>query len=141
TNAVLGSVHYLSPEQARGGVATKTSDIYSLGIVLYELLTGRLPFSGETPVSIALKHLQHDTPSVRRFNQDIPQIAQNIVLKATAKDSFHRYDTVDEMNDALASALDPSKLNEAIYAPPVEAGEETKAIPIITDDQFQQNSN
>ena len=141
TNAVLGSVHYLSPEQARGGVATKKSDIYSLGIVLYELLTGRLPFSGETPVSIALKHLQNDTPSVRRFNQDVPQSVENIVLKATAKDPFHRYDTVDEMNNALETALDPSKLNEAVYTPPVEAGEETKAIPIITDDQFQQNSN
>jgi len=141
TNAVLGSVHYLSPEQARGGMATKKSDTYSLGIVLYELLTGRLPFSGETPVSIALKHLQSDTPSVKRFNQNVPQSVENIVLKATAKDPFHRYDTVDEMNDALETALDPSKLNEAIYTPPIETGEETKAIPIITDDQFQQNLN
>src|SRR5699024_1100666 len=89
TNAVLGSVHYLSPEQARGGVATKKSDIYSLGIVLYELLTGRIPFSNESPVSIALKHLHNDTPSVRRFNQDFPQSVDNIVLKATAKDPFH----------------------------------------------------
>src|SRR5699024_5557386 len=70
TNSILGSVHYLSPEQARGGTATKKSDIYSLGIVLFELLTGRLPFSGQSPVSIALKHLQHDTPSVKQYNPD-----------------------------------------------------------------------
>src|SRR5690625_4386256 len=67
TNAILGSVHYLSPEQARGGMATKKSDIYSLGIVLFELLTGRLPFSGQTPVSIALKHCHSEIPSVNRF--------------------------------------------------------------------------
>lgn len=66
TNSILGSVHYLSPEQARGGMATKKSDIYSLGIVLFELLTGKLPFSGQSPVSIALKHLQSDTPSRKK---------------------------------------------------------------------------
>jgi serine/threonine-protein kinase len=137
TNSILGSVHYLSPEQARGGMATKKSDIYSIGIVLFELLTGRLPFSGESPVSIALKHLQNDTPSVRRFNQDIPQSVENIVLKATAKDPFHRYETVDELEQVLMTAMNPDKLNEAVYTPPVEAGEETKAIPIITDNHIQ----
>ncbi|WP_313429733.1 Stk1 family PASTA domain-containing Ser/Thr kinase, partial [Siminovitchia terrae] len=80
TNAVLGSVHYLSPEQARGGMATKKSDIYSLGIVMFELLTGRLPFSGESAVSIALKHLQSETPPPTRWNPDIPQSVENIVL-------------------------------------------------------------
>ncbi|WP_077358268.1 Stk1 family PASTA domain-containing Ser/Thr kinase [Virgibacillus halodenitrificans] len=141
TNSILGSVHYLSPEQARGGMATKKSDIYSIGIVLFELLTGRLPFSGQSPVSIALKHLQSDTPSVKRFNPDVPQSVENIVLKATAKDPFHRYETVYDMEIALESALDPDKLNEEMFAPPLEAGEETKAIPIITDDQLQQSSN
>ncbi|MEN1966924.1 Stk1 family PASTA domain-containing Ser/Thr kinase [Lentibacillus sp. N15] len=141
TNSILGSVHYLSPEQARGGSATKKSDIYSLGIVLYELLTGRLPFSGQSPVAIALKHLQNDTPSVRRFNQDIPQSVENIVLKATAKDPFHRYETVYEMEAALDIALDPDKINEERYVPPIEAGEETKAIPIITDDQIGDSVN
>src|SRR5690625_1331560 len=91
TNSILGSVHYLSPEQARGGMATKKSDIYSIGILFYELLTGRLPFSGQSPVSIALKHLQSKTPSVRQYNPDIPQSVENIVLKSTAKDPFHRY--------------------------------------------------
>lgn len=140
TNSILGSVHYLSPEQARGGMATKKSDIYSIGIVLYELLTGRLPFSGETPVSIALKHLQNDTPSVRRFNPDIPQSVENIVLKAMAKDPFHRYETVSKVEEALDRAMDPDKINEDVYTPPVEAGEETKAIPIITDNPVQDDN-
>src|SRR5699024_2764671 len=78
TNSILGSVHYVSPEQARGGLATKKSDIYSIGIVLFELLTGRIPFSGQSPVAIALKHLQSDTPSVRKSNPEIPQSVENI---------------------------------------------------------------
>ncbi|WP_085992434.1 Stk1 family PASTA domain-containing Ser/Thr kinase [Oceanobacillus senegalensis] len=139
TNSILGSVHYLSPEQARGGMATKKSDIYSLGIVLFEMLTGRLPFSGQSPVSIALKHLQSDTPSVRRFNQDIPQSVENIVLKATAKDPFHRYETIYDLEEAINVALHPDKLHEPPYSPPAEVGEETKAIPIITDNQLEEN--
>src|SRR5699024_10049552 len=136
TNSVLGSVHYLSPEQARGGVATKKSDIYSLGIVFYELLTGELPFSGQTPVSIALKHLQDETPSVRTLNTASPQSVENIVLQATAKDPFHRFESVFEMESALHVALDPNYMTEEVFTPPVEEGEETKAIPIITDEQL-----
>src|SRR5690625_4088486 len=141
TNSILGSVHYLSPEQARGGMATKKSDIYSLGIVLFELLTGRLPFSGQTPVSIALKHLQSNTPSVKKFNDAIPQSVENIVLKATAKDPFHRYETVYEMEEAIETAFHPNRINEKKYEPPVEVGEETKAIPVITDDSIQNHPN
>src|SRR5699024_3575887 len=141
TNSILGSVHYLSPEQARGGMATKKSDIYSLGIVFYELLTGRLPFSGQSAVSIALKHLQSDTPSVRQINPDIPQSVENIVLQAMAKDPFHRYNTVYEMEDSLNHALDPDQLNAEMYKPPEEAGDETKAIPIITDNESNFDGN
>ncbi|MFD2133078.1 Stk1 family PASTA domain-containing Ser/Thr kinase [Pseudogracilibacillus auburnensis] len=136
TNSILGSVHYLSPEQARGGMATKKSDIYSLGIVLYELLTGQLPFSGQSPISIALKHLQNETPSVRSLDASIPQSVENIVLQATAKDPFHRYSSVYGMEQALNVALEPNHINEAVYEPPQEEGEETKAIPIITDDRL-----
>src|SRR5690625_1613701 len=135
TNSILGSVHYLSPEQARGGIATKKSDIYSLGIVLFELLTGQLPFSGQSPVSIALKHLQNETPSVRELNNQIPQSVENIVLKATAKNTLHRYESGYEMELALNSALDPERMNEEVYKPPVEEEEETKVIPIIVEDQ------
>lgn len=138
TNSVLGSVHYLSPEQARGGMANKKSDIYSLGIVMFELLTGRLPFSGESAVSIALKHLQSETPSVRRWNPTIPQSVENIVLKATAKDSFHRYNSVEEMELDLRTALDSERINEAKFVIPVD-DEATKAIPVITDDRPLKN--
>ncbi|MDZ5474388.1 Stk1 family PASTA domain-containing Ser/Thr kinase [Bacillus sp. 31A1R] len=138
TNSVLGSVHYLSPEQARGGMANRKSDIYSLGIVMFELLTGRLPFSGESAVSIALKHLQSETPSLRRWNPSIPQSVENIVLKATAKDPFHRYNSVDEMEEDLRTALDYSRLNEEKFVIPEDI-EATKAIPIITDNRPYQN--
>jgi serine/threonine protein kinase/beta-lactam-binding protein with PASTA domain len=138
TNSVLGSVHYLSPEQARGGMANRKSDIYSLGIVMFELLTGRLPFSGESAVSIALKHLQSETPSVRRWNPAIPQSVENIVLKATAKDPFHRYNNVEEMEEDLRTALDLERLHESKFVIPLD-NEATKAIPIITNDRIHQN--
>ncbi|MDQ0270285.1 Stk1 family PASTA domain-containing Ser/Thr kinase [Cytobacillus purgationiresistens] len=134
TNSVLGSVHYLSPEQARGGMANRKSDIYSLGIVMFELLTGRLPFSGESAVAIALKHLQSETPSLRRWNPEIPQSVENIVLKATAKDSFHRYNNADEMGEDISSALDSDRQNERKFSIP-DDDDATKAIPIITGDE------
>jgi eukaryotic-like serine/threonine-protein kinase len=132
TNSVLGSVHYLSPEQARGGMATGKSDIYSLGIVMFELLTGRLPFSGESAVSIALKHLQSETPSPSRWNSNIPQSVENIVLKATSKDPFQRYENVEEMREAIRNSLNPDRINEPKFVVP-EDFDATKAIPIITD--------
>jgi eukaryotic-like serine/threonine-protein kinase len=138
TNSVLGSVHYLSPEQARGGMANKKSDIYSLGIVMFELITGRLPFSGESAVSIALKHLQSETPSLRRWNTNIPQSVENIVLKATAKDPFHRYNNVEEMGEDLRTALFPERFHESKFMIP-EDNDATKAIPIITNDRPLQN--
>ncbi|MED1606443.1 Stk1 family PASTA domain-containing Ser/Thr kinase [Cytobacillus kochii] len=135
TNSVLGSVHYLSPEQARGGMANRKSDIYSLGIVMFELLTGRLPFSGESAVSIALKHLQSETPSLRRWNPDIPQSVENIVLKATAKDPFHRYNSADEMEEDLSTSLNEERMNERKFTVP-DDDDATKAIPIITADKM-----
>jgi eukaryotic-like serine/threonine-protein kinase len=138
TNSVLGSVHYLSPEQARGGVANHQSDIYSLGIVMFELLTGRLPFSGESAVSIALKHLQSETPSLRRWNSNIPQSVENIVLKATAKDPFHRYESVEAMEADIQTSLDPSRADEPKLLVPFDE-DKTKAIPIITDDKSFSN--
>lgn len=138
TNSVIGSVHYLSPEQARGGLANHKSDIYSLGIVMFELLTGRPPFSGESAVSIALKHLQSETPSLRRWNPSIPQSVENIVLKATAKDPFHRYENVEEMEDDIRLALEPERMNEPKFTIP-EDNDATKAIPIITNDRPHSN--
>ena len=131
TNSVLGTVHYLSPEQARGGMATKKSDIYSLGIVFYELLTGKLPFSGESAVSIALKHLQEETPSVRKLYPTIPQSVENVILKATAKDAVSRYKSADEMQDDLATVLSPERANEEKFVSTFD-DETTRAIPAIT---------
>ncbi|WP_203332592.1 Stk1 family PASTA domain-containing Ser/Thr kinase [Planococcus beigongshangi] len=132
TNSVLGTVHYLSPEQARGGNATKKSDIYSLGIVMYELLTGRLPFSGESAVSIALKHLQTETPSLRDIVPSIPQSLENVVLKATAKNPQHRYQSADEMDEDLSTVLLPERLDEPKFMVPIDM-DATRAMPAIKD--------
>jgi len=130
TNSVLGTVHYLSPEQARGGTATRKSDIYALGIVLFELLTGQLPFKGESAVSIALKHLQAETPSVRAINAAIPQSLENVVLRATAKKPEDRYVSVKEMHAHIARSLDTDYLNEPKYVPSVD-DDATKVMPVI----------
>lgn len=130
TNSLLGSVHYLSPEQARGGMATQKSDIYALGIVLYEMIMGKVPFDGESAVSIAIKHLQTTVPSVKEQNPDIPQSIDNIILRSTAKDPFLRYQSIEEMEKDLRTALDPERKNEAPFVFK-EDNEVTKTIPII----------
>ena len=112
TNSVMGSVHYLPPEQASGKGATVKSDIYSMGIMLFELLTGTLPFKGENAVEIAFKQIKDDIPSVREINPSIPQSVENIVLKATAKNPKNRYNNAKEMHDDLASCLNEERLNE-----------------------------
>lgn len=132
TNSVLGTVHYLSPEQARGGTATKQSDIYALGIVLFELLTGQLPFSGESAVSIALKHLQSETPSIRAIIPTIPQSLENVVLKATAKDAKNRYRSAEEMEADLATALSPERASEKKFVVAIDE-DATKVLPIIKE--------
>lgn len=133
TNSVLGSVHYLSPEQARGGMATPRSDIYSMGIILYEMLTGSVPFEGESAVSIALKHFQNNIPSVRAFDHNIPQALENVVLKATCKDASERYASAAAMQADLKTALSPQRLHEAKFKPTRHyETEETKIIPDIS---------
>lgn len=128
TNTIMGSVHYLSPEQARGGITTSKSDIYSLGIILYEMLTGKVPFEGETAVSIALKHYQEATPSVRDFDPRIPQALENVVLKATSKAPSDRYVSADAMRNDLATALSSSRAGENKFTPKVNDHGETKVM-------------
>ena len=110
TDVIMGSLHYLAPEIARGEKATIQSDIYALGIAFYELLRGQVPFNGESPVNIALKHMQDDLPSLLEFNPSIPQSVENIIIKATAKNLNDRYHNATEMLDDLNTCLD--RLNE-----------------------------
>ena len=131
TNSLLGSVHYLSPEQARGSIATPQSDIYSLGIILFELLTGQVPFEGETAVSIALKHFRDEIPSVRRFNPQIPQPLENVVYRATAKHPCDRYHDVAAMAADLQTSLDPSRADEPKFVVGQRSSnEETKVLDL-----------
>ena len=133
TNTLLGSVHYLSPEQARGGMATIQTDIYALGIVLYELLTGRVPFDGESAVSIALKHFQEPLPPVVNPTAMVPQSLENIVLKATAKDPMNRYRSCYEMFQDLKTCLDSTRLYEKKFIPTSFSGETKVLSPIKTE--------
>lgn len=131
TNSLLGSVHYLSPEQARGSIATPQSDIYSLGIILFELLTSQVPFEGETAVSIALKHFRDEIPSVRRFNPQIPQPLENVVYRATAKHPCDRYHDVAAMAADLQTSLDPSRADEPKFVVGQRSSnEETKVLDL-----------
>ena len=127
TNSVMGSVHYLPPEQANGKGSTLQSDIYSMGIVMYELLTGKLPYKGDNAVEIALKHLKEPLPSIRDELPNIPQSVENIIIKATAKNPKNRYADAREMHNDLLTCLDESRANEEkIKLPYKEFSEETK---------------
>lgn len=139
TNTLMGSVHYLSPEQARGSIATKQSDIYSLGIILFELLTGKVPFEGETAVSIALKHFREEIPSVREQNKEIPQALENVIIKATAKEPAERYSSVNEMAADLKTVLDPQRANEPRLKIQQDDNGETKVLDIkhLKADDYQ----
>lgn len=105
TDTIMGSLHYLAPEIARGEKATAQSDIYALGIVFYELLRGDVPFNGESPVNIALKHMRDEIPSVCQFNHSIPQSVENVIIRATAKNTKDRYQRAEEMLDDLVTCL------------------------------------
>lgn len=102
----IGSVHYVSPEQARGGYVDERSDIYSLGIVLYEMLTGKVPFDNESPVSIALMHLQTQPKPPRELNISIPKAVEDIVLKAMSKEVAARYKTITEIKNELTAVAE-----------------------------------
>lgn len=115
TNSVMGSVHYLPPEQASGKGCTIKSDIYSMGIIFYELLSGSLPFKGDNAVEIALKHMREPLPSLREENSAIPQSIENIVRRATAKNPKNRYESARSMHEDLLTALDDDRMDEPVY--------------------------
>ncbi|MDB5085548.1 MAG: hypothetical protein JWN30_2434 [Bacilli bacterium] len=129
TGSILGSVHYFSPEQARGGITDVKSDIYSLGIVLYEMLTGKLPFSGESPVSVALKHLQEPFIEPRQLDPDLPQSLENVILKCLCKDPDFRYASMQDMIADLDTALEHPNVPKFIA--PAKTDQDTIQIPAL----------
>ncbi len=136
TNSVMGSVHYLPPEQAAGKGSTIKSDIYSLGILFYEMLAGTMPFRGETAVEIALKHIKDPMPSIRKVNQKVPQSVENIILKCTAKNPKNRYNNVRELHDDIASALSLDRINEKriVFKYAEDDLDETKVLNTLKDE-------
>ena len=137
TNHVMGSVQYLSPEQAKGQSTDESSDIYSIGIVLYELLTGHPPFNGETPVSVAIKHIQEELPSIRKERPSIPQSIENVIMKATRKEKSQRYRDTNEMYYDLLTALDDERKDEL---PRYDSNSDTKTMPVIKADEEESDT-
>lgn len=140
TKSIIGSIHYLSPEQIKGQMATKQSDIYSLGIILYEILTGKVPFNGDTAVSIAIKHSQQPIPSVRDFDPRIPQALENVVLKATTKNPHDRYPDVNALAADLNTSLDKSRADESRFVVPEENAEMNEKTRVMPFSAFPENS-
>lgn len=133
TSNVMGSVHYTSPEQARGGYSDEKSDIYSLGITLFEMLTGRVPFNGETTVAIAIKHIQEEIPSPRDYVAEIPVSVEQIVFKCTQKSPDRRYQSVPELVDDLKKSLmNPDE--DFVKVIDMNEGGQTRA---ITDQDYE----
>ena len=132
TNSMLGSVHYLSPEQARGSKATFQSDIYAMGIIFFEMLTGHVPYDGDSAVTIALQHFQKPLPSVIAENPSVPQSLENVVIKATAKKLTDRYQTVSEMYVDLLSSLSYNRRNEPKLVFEDTSKVDTKTLPKMT---------
>ena len=142
TNSVMGSVHYLPPEQAAGKGSTIKSDIYSIGILMYEMLAGTMPFRGETAVEIALKHIKEPMPSVRKVNPKVPQSLENVILKATAKNPKNRYNNVRELYDDLKTTMSPERADEKriVFKYPENDIEDTKVMNTLKDELNKNDS-
>lgn len=130
TNSVMGSVHYLPPEQANGKSATVKGDIYSLGIMMFELLTGSVPFKGDNAVEIALKHMKEKMPSIRKINPTIPQSVENIIIKATAKNPKNRYESVHDMHEDLLTCMEKENEKKVVFEYPENDLDDTKVVPV-----------
>jgi len=131
-DSILGSVHYISPEQARGGYVDCKSDIYSLGIVFYEMLTGRVPFESDSPIAVAMKHLEEKPVPPTELEPDIPKEIEDIVLKAMYKETRNRYQTVSEMKADIEAVMNKSVITEPATEPEEEIEGATRVIPIVS---------
>lgn len=141
TGSVVGSVHYLSPEHAKGVVTDEKSDLYSLGVVLYQMVTGRLPFLGDSPISVALKHLQDGFEEPRQVNPLIPQSLENVILRAMRKSPGERYASARDMLDDLETCLSPERLHEPKLTFDDVDLEETRVMPAIRSSGEVQTSS
>ncbi|MGN8227047.1 Stk1 family PASTA domain-containing Ser/Thr kinase [Paenibacillus polymyxa] len=142
TGSVVGSVHYFSPEHAKGVVTGEKSDLYSLGIVLYQMLTAQLPFLGESPISVALKHLQEEFEEPRKINPLIPQSVENVILKSMRKNPEERYQSADEMLKDLETCLLPGRRNESkLEFTHLDDEDQTRVIPAIKPQQLGMSSS
>jgi len=133
TSNVMGSVHYTSPEQARGGYSDEKSDIYSLGVTMFEMLTGRVPFNGETTVAIAIKHIQEEMPSPREFVPEIPYSLEDIILKCCEKSPDRRYQNMQELVDDLKQCLMTPDADFVVRTGIEEAGTRS-----VTDEEMEE---
>ena len=143
TDSIMGSVHYLPPEQANGNGSTTKSDIYSTGILFYELLTGKVPFKGDNAVEIALKHMKEQIPSVCKINPEIPQSVENVILRACAKNPKNRYTSVAEMYEDIKTCLSEDRIDEKriVYKYPENNLEETKTITNLEKREIRNKLN
>lgn len=132
TSSVLGSVHYFSPEQARGGYTDEKSDIYSLGIVMYEMITGKVPFNGDTPIGVALKHVQEEIVPPVDASTDIPKEVNDIIMKCVMKRQSDRYQNADELLRDLRTYIDTRKIPE--NSSMEETNDMTRVIPVVGTD-------
>lgn len=137
--STIGSVHYFSPEHARGGYTDSKSDLYSLGVVMYEMLTGRVPFNADTPTAVALKHMQEDPEPPMDVNENVPQALNDIILKAMRKDTNSRYQSATEMLKDLNRALKEPD-GDFVDDEEEEEFEATKKIPTLNDEEIKTNS-
>ena len=139
-HAVLGSVHYFSPEQASGGPVDERTDIYSLGVVMYEMMTGVVPFEGETAISVALQHVQDDIPLPTKYNRRIPRLVEQCILKAMAKNPDDRFQSIAEMMSELRLSQGFVNTNKGAM-PIIKNNFATQKLPPLKSPEEDQKKN